>query len=239
MNATTARIAIIGAGPIGLEAALAAHERGLHFTVYEAADTAGGYVRAWSHVRTFTPWDMNVSSRARTVLGESAPAGPQLPTGAELAERLIDPLAATPALAGRIRLGTRVRAIGREGLLKHEAIGSAERAGRPFRLLLADAGGGEAIEHAEVVIDCSGTYGNPNSLGDGGIDAPGEHRFGERIERFLPALADEPERWAGQTVLLTGSGHSAQTAARSLARLAADALGTGGVWVVRRQDPDG
>ena len=32
-----ATVAILGAGPIGLEAALAAAERGLDFTVYEAA----------------------------------------------------------------------------------------------------------------------------------------------------------------------------------------------------------
>ena len=49
------RIAIIGAGPIGLEAALAASERGLDFTVYEAAPTVSGNVRSWGHVRTFTP----------------------------------------------------------------------------------------------------------------------------------------------------------------------------------------
>jgi len=238
VNAPSTRIAIIGAGPIGLEAALAAHERGLHFTVYEAAPTVAGYVRRWSHVRTFTPWDMNVSRRARAALGERAPAGTTLPSGAELADELIEPLAATAKLSGRIRLATRVEAVGREGLLKHEAIGSEERAARPFRLLLSLPDGAEAIEHADVVIDCSGTYGNPNRLGDGGIDAPGERAFEDRIERFLPALEDEPGAWAGRTLLLTGSGHSAQTAARALARFATEAPGTRVIWSVRRADPD-
>ncbi|HWN44803.1 MAG TPA: NAD(P)-binding protein, partial [Thermoanaerobaculia bacterium] len=45
------RIAILGAGPIGLEAALAAAEGGYPFTVYEAAPSAGGNVRSWGHVR--------------------------------------------------------------------------------------------------------------------------------------------------------------------------------------------
>jgi hypothetical protein len=238
MTAGGTRIAIIGAGPIGLESALAADERGLDFTVYEAAPTVAGYVRRWSHVRTFTPWDMNVSGRARAALGASAPSGTELPSGAELADELIEPLAATAPLQGRIRLGTRVDAVGREGLLKHEAIGSSERAQRPFRLLLTLPDGSEAIEHANAVIDCSGTYGNPNRLGDGGIDAPGERALADRIERFLPALEDESERWAGATVLLTGSGHSAQTAARALAQFATQAPGTRVIWSVRRPDPD-
>ena len=238
MSAGRTRIAIIGAGPIGLETALAAHERGLDFTVYEAAPTVAGYVRRWSHVRTFTPWDMNVSRRVRGALGERAPSGAALPTGAELADELLEPLAATAALAGRIRLGTRVEAVGREGLLKHEAIGASERAQRPFRLLLTLPDGRDAIEHADAVIDCSGTYGNPNRLGDGGIDAPGERAFDDRIERVLPAFEDQADAWAGKTVLLTGSGHSAQTAARGLAELASQAPATRVIWSVRRPDPD-
>ena len=230
-------IAILGAGPIGLEAALAAAQRGDDFEVYEAAPTVGGHLRRWSHVRTFTPWDMNVSPRMRAVL-PGAPRGGALPTGDELADELLEPVAALPALAGRIRLGTRVLAIGREGLLKHEAIGAARRAARPFRLLVARPDGSEAITHADVVIDATGTYGHPNRLGDGGIEAVNERAFADRIERFLPAFDRQAELWAGRTILLTGSGHSAQTAARQLAQFARDAPGTRVVWAVRNPAPD-
>jgi len=44
------RLAVPGAGPIGLEAALAAGQRGLDFTVFEAGDAAGGHVRQRCHV---------------------------------------------------------------------------------------------------------------------------------------------------------------------------------------------
>ncbi len=230
------RIAILGAGPIGLEAALAAAHRGDDFTVYEAAPTVGGHVRRWGHVRTFTPWDMSVSPRMRAAL-PSAPSGRALPTGDELADALLEPVAALPALRGRVRLGACVVAVGREGLLKHEAVGSSERAARPFRILL-DGAAGEEIVHADAVIDASGTYSHANRLGDGGIDAVNERAFEDRIERFLPALRADPGRWAGRTVLLTGSGHSAQTAARELAAFARDAPGTRVVWAVRRAAPD-
>ncbi|HEV7805326.1 MAG TPA: FAD-dependent oxidoreductase [Solirubrobacteraceae bacterium] len=231
------RIAIVGAGPIGLEAALAATRRGDDFTVYESAATVGGHVRGWGHVRTFTPWSMNVSPRMRAAL-PSAPDGDELPTGAQLADELLEPVAATAALAGRIRLRTRVLAIGREGLLKHEAVGDARRAARQFRLLLAQPDGSEAIARADVVIDATGTCGSPNRLGDGGIDAVNERAFDDRIVRWLPPLAEQPREWAGKTILLTGSGHSAQTAARQLAAFARDAPGTRVLWAVRRAQPD-
>lgn len=229
------RIAILGAGPIGLEAALAAARRGDDFTVYESAPTVGGHVRRWGHVRTFTPWSMNVSPRMRAAV-PGAPSSGALPTGAELARELLEPAAATAPLAGRIRLGTRVLAVGREGLLKHEAIGDPRRAARPFRLLLAGPDGSETIARADVVVDATGTYGNPNRLGDGGIDAVNERAFEDRIDRFLPALDDGA--WAGKTILLTGAGHSAQTAARELATFARDAPGTRVVWAVRNPAPD-
>ena len=231
------RIAILGAGPIGLEAALAAAARGDDFVVFEAAARVAGHVRRWGHVRTFTPWEMNVSRRMRAAL-PAAPDGAGLPTGAELADELLEPVAALPALRGRIRLASRVVAVAREGLLKHEAIGGARRAASPFRLLVQTAAGAQEIARADVVIDATGTYGNPNRLGDGGIEALNERAFEDRIDRFLPAFAQQAASWAGRTILLTGAGHSAQTAAHELAVFARDAPGTRVVWAVRSDAPD-
>src|SRR5204863_1211671 len=128
-------------------------------------------------------------------------------------------------------------AVAREGLLKHEEIATAERGAHRFRLLLTGASGRETVEHADAVIDCTGTYGNPNSLGDGGIPAPGERALGDRIERRLPRFDDEPGQWAGGTTLLTGAGHSAQTAARALAELARTAPETRVIWAIRSNEP--
>jgi pyridine nucleotide-disulfide oxidoreductase len=233
-------IAILGAGPTGLEAALAAAEAGFPFKVIEAAPAAGGNVRAWGHVRMFTPWEMNASPRMRRHLaaaGRPAPDGGECPTGNELAERLLAPLAALPEIAPHLSLGTRVLAIGREGLLKHEEIATAERGRHPFRLLVADASGREQAERADVVIDATGTYGHPNRLGDGGIPAPGERSLDAEIRRHIPDLTRNAADWAGRTVLLAGAGHSAQTAARDLAELARQAPGTRVIWALRSPEP--
>lgn len=229
------RIAILGAGPTGLEAALAAADAGLPFTLYEAAPSVAGNVRAWGHVRLFTPWEMNVSPRMRRHLeaaGREVPGGSECPTGRDLAEKLFEPLASLPEIAPNVRLGTRVLSVGRQGLLKHEEIATAERGRRPFRILLSDETGREWTETADAVIDATGTWGHPNTLGDGGIPAPGERSFADEIRRDIPDFAKELD-WEGKTVLLAGAGHSAQTAVRALAELP----GTRVIWALRNPNP--
>ena len=235
------RIAIIGAGPIGLEAALAAIDAGIDFRLYEVAPHPAGNVRRWGHVRLFTPWSMNVSERMARHLeaaGETVPDGDECPTGDALAERLLDRLAALPEVAPRLETGARVVGIGRRGLLKHEEIGSAERAARPFRLVVRGSDGRERVENADLVIDCTGTYAVANALGDGGIPAPGETALADRILRHIPDPRAEPSIWAGKRLLVVGGGHSAQTAVCDLAELAAEHPGTEIFWALRGETSD-
>lgn len=239
MSEKRAHFAILGAGPTGLEAALAAAEHGYPFTLYEAAGEVAGHVRSWGHVRLFTPWSMNASARMRRALGDRIPAAEdQYPTGDELVETLFKPLAELPEVRESLRLGTRVVGIGRRGLLKHEAIGDEARAERPFRLLLVDDEGHERVESADLILDCTGNT-QPNALGDGGIPAPGERHLADHIAREVPDLEAEAELWRGRSVLLVGSGHSAQTALRDLLELAEARPddGTRVVWVLRGDVP--
>lgn len=236
------RVAILGAGPIGLDAALAFLDEGWSVAGYEAAASVAANVLAWSHIRLFTPWSMNTSVRMRARLDAAGLAQPgpadYCPTGAEFADQLLKPLAELPELAAVIHRGTRVLAVAREGLLKHEEIGTPERGSRPFRLLVSGLDGTERVEHADLLLDCTGSYDRANVLGDGGIPAPGELQVADRITRQIPDVDREPEQWAGRRVLLVGAGKSGQTAARDLAALVAHRPGTSVVWAVRATDPD-
>lgn len=235
-------VAILGAGPIGLEAALAAADAGWPFTVYESGGGVGGNVAQWAHVRLFTPWSMNVSERMARHLraaGRRPPEGDdECPTGSQLVADLLEPLASLPEVAGRIHFGSRVLNVGREGLLKHQEIGSEERAARPFRILVRRGDGSTGTTSATLVLDCTGNYATPNAAGDAGIPAPGEDQLADRIVRRMPDLARERDSWAGRAILLIGAGWSAQTTARDLAELVPSAPGTEVIWAVRQTNPN-
>lgn len=234
------KLAILGAGPTGLEAALAAVERGLPFTLYEAGIEVGAHLRQWGHVQLFSSWELNVSPRMRQALAtidQKPPQGDDFPTGGEMVEHVFAPLGRLPRIAEHLRLATRVEAISKEGLLKHEEIGTGRRAEHPFRLLLSNGKGEERVEHADAVLDCTGNYGSPNSLGDGGIAAPGEGQVEEHITRQIPDVQSDADAWGGRRILLVGAGHSAQTAAIDLAQLAQNHPGTQVFWALRRPSP--
>jgi glycine/D-amino acid oxidase-like deaminating enzyme len=156
---TPAKIAIVGAGPVGLEAALYARYLGYEVDLYERG-RAAEHLRRWAHVTPFTPWGMNTTSLATAALTAQnerwTPAAPEAYlTYGELVERYFQPLADCDLLADCLQPQTEVVAIGREGLLRSDWFDDERRIDVPFRLLVRDAEGRERIEFAEVVLDCS------------------------------------------------------------------------------------
>ena len=72
-------IAVIGAGPVGLAAAAQLTERGLPFQVLEAGDGPAAAVRAWGHVRLFSPWRYNLDPAAARLRAQVEDAGTAAP----------------------------------------------------------------------------------------------------------------------------------------------------------------
>src|SRR6185295_4758208 len=109
-------VAIVGAGPVGLAAAAHVLERGMSPVVLEAGPEAGHAVRQWQQVQLFSPWEYNVDKAAARLLaptGWNSPDPHQYPTGAELLERYLEPLAGKTGLADHIHTSSRVTAISR------------------------------------------------------------------------------------------------------------------------------
>jgi hypothetical protein len=229
-------IAIIGAGPCGLEAALYARALGYRVTVYEREEV-GASIRRWGFLRLFSPWKMNLSSLALDILerGGDPPDPEAFPTGREFVERVLEPLA--HSLGEGIERGVEVAGIARLGLLKGDNVGGKLRVRAPFRLLLRRQGREEEAL-ADVVIDATGVYGNPCSLGDGGLPALGESAARDAIRYHLPDLRAEREEWRGRTVLLAGAGYSAATTLAGLLALREEDPRTEIIWVRRSSGPD-
>src|SRR5207244_81615 len=106
------------AGPVGLAAAAQLVDRVLPFVLLEAGNAPAAHVRAWGHVRLFSPWRFNTDPVAARLLegtGWRHPDADALPTGRELVDEYLTPLAALPAIAPHLRLGTRVVGVARAG----------------------------------------------------------------------------------------------------------------------------
>ncbi|REJ65049.1 MAG: hypothetical protein DWQ31_19340 [Planctomycetota bacterium] len=243
METDAGKIAILGAGPIGLEAALYARYLGYQVDVYEQGTVAEN-VGDWGHVRMFSPFGMNRSTLGLAALAAqdpnwTPPDDDALLTGAEWADRYLLPLAESDLLRGHIHQATRVVGVSRADALKHELIGDDERRRQPFRLLL-EAADGQRTAEANLVIDATGTYGNHNWLGRGGLPAVGEAEAAAKIGYRVPdVLGRERDDYAGQHTVVLGAGYSAATTVRDLAQLAREVPETRVTWLVRGDRPPG
>lgn len=224
-------VAIIGAGPVGLAAAANLALRGEPFVVLERGPSAGHAIRKWGHVRLFSPWRYCLDAQAWRLLeptGWVAPDEDALPTGNELVDQYLEPLAAHPAIAPHLRFDVEVRAIGRRGIDKVRTPG---REDFPFEIRLE---GGDTLL-ARAVIDSSGTWFQPNPMGAGGQPARGEDST-PGIAYGIPDVNGlDRETYAGKRVLVVGSGHSAINSVLALLNLQESAPGTRVSWAVRRE----
>jgi len=242
-EAGATRLAVIGAGPIGLEMALGALLRGLEVDVFERASSAAGHVRSYHFVRLFSPWKLNTTQAGRDALKAVGVEPPQdtesFPTGQELFDDYLGPLMkaleADPRC--RVHLGAEVLGVGRGALLKGESIGGGDmrmpsrvplckqqRAQTPFRLLVREGEGERYFEGFDFVADCTGSYRGDfgNWTGVGGLPAPGERslRASSRIWSTIPdVLGVDRARFSGKRVFVIGAGMSAATVLRNLVEL--------------------
>ncbi|MEK7863824.1 MAG: NAD(P)-binding domain-containing protein, partial [Chloroflexota bacterium] len=222
MDRTALPVVVIGGGPVGLAAAAELVERGVAPLILEAGSSVGASILRWGHVRLFSPWRYDIAPGARRLLersGWNAPDGDGYPTGREVVDGYLRPLAALPEIAVHLRLAHRVTAVTRLGLDKMRTSGRDEA---PFAVSVRTPMG-ERTFLARAVIDASGTYTAPNPLGASGTFARGEMQAAERIHYGIPDVRERDRaRYAGKRVAVVGSGHSAFDVLIDLATLAPD-----------------
>jgi len=231
-------VAIIGGGPVGLAAAAHALDRDLTPIVLEAGDNVGQAVREWSHVRMFSHWGHNVDKAAERLLrqeGWNAPDPDHYPTGAELVEHYLEPLATRTRLKDHVRTTAHVIAVGRVGFDKVKTEG---REKAPFEIRYRNGKGPETLR-ADAVIDASGTWNTPSPAGISGIGAIGETEHAGQIAYGMPdVLRSQRHRYGGKVVGVLGAGHSAVGTILDLAKLKEAEPLTQVVWLLRSDNPE-
>ena len=233
------RVAVIGAGPVGLAAAAHLLARGL-----EPRRLRGRRRRRREHPR--------VGPRARVLAlgvqrrpgrGRAARAprldGARRRTATRPAPRSSSATSSRwprlPEIAAALHLGARVIGVTRAGIDKLKDAGRDERAVRARRRA---SDGVERRYLARAVIDASGTWTRPNPLGAGGLPAAGERAHADRIAYGIPdVLGADRARYAGKRVLVVGSGHSAFNAILDLVALRDSEPATQIVWAIRGGAP--
>ncbi|MBL8826428.1 MAG: FAD-dependent oxidoreductase [Planctomycetaceae bacterium] len=235
---TPARIAIIGAGPIGIETALYARFLGYDVDLFERGRIAE-HVWQRGSVRWYTPWSANVSPLGVAALAGQAPdwrplADDALAMGEELVARYWQPLAESDLVVDHLHLHTEVTYLARTHLIKQELLDDPARGDEDFLILTRNREGGEKLFTADAVIDCSGVIGNHRWAGQGGMPALGEMPLSAEIEYGVIDSRDASTtaRYAGKRVLLIGGGHTAATNALVLGSLSPRPQVT---WMTRRE----
>lgn len=231
---TSLPVIVIGAGPVGLAATAHLLARNIPVKLLEAGDSVASNVRDWGHVQLFSPWSYNIDKAARALLdraGWQAPKRSAHPTGAELYEQYLQPLAATPKIAAVLELKARVTGVSRLGFDKMK---SASREQAPFSVLVETKNGQAREELAAAVIDTSGTWSQPNPIGSNGLPVPGETAAADVIAYGVPdVLGRDTAHYGGKRILVIGAGHSAANVLLDLAELKETSPGTEIVWAVR------
>lgn len=228
----TRKLIIVGAGPIGLEAALRAAQDGYDVTVLERG-VVGAAVRSWGHVKLFTPFSMNSTSAGR--LAAATQLDPEgLLSGAEFADGYLKPLANCDRLQGRVLENHRVQAVSRLAYGKSDRIGRSDRSQAPFRIL-ADTPNGQQVFEADLILDCTGFISVHRHLGAGGIPCPGEDLLADRDYQIPNLAAAAVQRFENRRTLVVGSGYSAATTVCALGKLASRSSDTKITWLTRGQ----
>lgn len=154
---TPARLAILGAGPIGLEAALYARFLGYDVVIFERGEVAAN-VRPIADKLLDSPFQEN-----STTLGVAAieaqddsyvpPSANDLLTGQEWLNRYLLPLSQTDLLADHLRLHTTVVAVASEDTKDGDTM---------LTVSSRDAIGADRKETFDGILDCTGANNTEN-----------------------------------------------------------------------------
>lgn len=224
---------IIGGGPIGLAAAAHLVEQNQSFILIEAGSEIAHNIRTWGHVTLFSPWRYNINKAAKALLKETNWQEPNLeilPTGHELIDLYLKPLAELAQIKSFIQLNTKVVGVSRQ---LNDKMKSKNRVNQSFKIYVEKENDINVIV-AKAVIDATGTWGNPNPANSTGVWLQTEKVLAKNIEYGIPDIKMNTARYANKKIAVIGGGHSAINTLLSLVELQKENPSTKLVWIMRK-----
>lgn len=222
-------VIILGAGPIGLAAAAHLHLQQIPFVILEKGDQVGAAMLEWGHVQLFSPWSYVVDEKARELLKASdwqEPNSEEYPTGKEVVEDYLMPLASLPVISSSLLTNAEVVSVSRKGIDKMKTVG---RTRAPFVVHYMQNDMLQQVT-GRAVIDATGTWSSPNPVRSSQTWLPDEQSLAPWISYQIPNHQLELEKYKGKHVVVVGSGHSAIQSILELSQIE----GTRITWVIRR-----
>jgi hypothetical protein len=234
---TPATIAIIGGGPIGIEAAIYARFLGYHVSIFETRRVAHR-MHDWHDRPLAVPVaDCTTSLGLAAIKAQNPefvfPAPDKIWTGREFADEYLIPLAKTDLLFDDIHFLSQVCDVSRcqsqLGMLED----IQERCNDEFRLLIAGQHRGDWISKADVVLDCRGCFQSQSGVGPGGGLAIGEKEFESHfLKHSVRDRKFEAKQIRDKVVCLVGSTWHATLFAQEFWDTRSEFPGSKLLWIV-------
>ncbi len=233
-----ATIAVIGGGPIGIEAALYGRFLGYSMLVLDSAKV-GHSLACWND------WPMPGSwNEVTTPLGMAAleaqnthlPQGDEIPSCGEYVEQYLLPLARTDLLYDSIQINERVESISRLGCPPHATVSLAQRSELEFRVLINSQRRGQYSQLADIVLDCSGLTKRIGLAPGGGVAIGETEKHSQAVRRGKQDISGKKRHeFVDRHCLLWGNNLEACANALELARLVAASQTTRVTWAVPKR----
>ncbi len=185
-----ATIAVIGAGPVGIEAALYARFLGYDVELFDSGRPARNATR-WHQRSIETP-----VRDCTTPLGHAAlksqdaayqpPESNRVFAGKEFADEYLIPLAKTDLLIDSVHINSRVIEVSRLRTSLEDQNDLQERCNDEFRLLIHSRDRGFYTRRADIVLDCRGSMSGACGWGPAGSQSIGAADVLEHVHPWLP-----------------------------------------------------